>query len=637
MAEQDLQLKFILRRSLADGIVYNDDPELEQLRRSSVHSASPQGSNINNNEDNGRGLVASTAKRLSQNPDIYFHKIGLASTTRAKASRSSRLNTINQSGSSRHPLTGPVCGYGIIDFSSEEEESFSDSDREGKDDGQGISGPLNYSKTTGKATNAPVKAVDLNSPAHYVAHITGRMDPWEMQMQKLQNFGKEVTPEIADKITKDFNAIAKKPSVTTISWARDNEDISQRLQNLNLETEMIKEKRKQEIEARNQAMAKEIDQCLSKVKEEREAAIRIQEEALRRVKLEEERLAKEEEDKKKAMIAQKEDQEKKVQQAATDAADKAKKAAAAAAAAADKVAANSSAVFVSESAEAEWQRYTKVREHMDTVVKPWLVSNPDQKKKFLSARRDVTGNIGKIHNTLQQVFIVAKDIDAIFKNANQAYGANGYNWIMNAAAKKFVTQAEKETEVRVAPAFPIAQVVVLLFQNHPLFLDVLMARFIKKCPYVIPKYFAKEPNESPDDYLRKIGYRRHDKGWENEAQYNARQCGIFTLYCAIMQTIPPAGENLYPISNAWTWMARIINMPPRPITPALLAVFVEVCGERYLSTYRNQANKVLRLLMQDFIPLIPKEGVSASTRLKTKLEDFYSTGRLPVPEGREFD
>ncbi|KAF9186928.1 hypothetical protein BGZ51_001238 [Haplosporangium sp. Z 767] len=637
MAEQDLQLKFILRRSLAEGPVRDDDSELEQLRRSSARIASLQGGNINNNEDDNRGLVTSTTKRLSQNPDIYYHKIGLASTTRARASRSNRLNTINQSDSSRRPPTGPVCGYGITDFSSDEEESFSDSDRGGKDGGRSISGPLSHSKATGKVANAPVKTVSLNSPAHYVAHITGRMDPWEMQMQKLQNLGKEVTPEIADKITKDFNDIAKKPSVTAITWARDNEDIGKRLQNLSLGTELIKEKRKQEIEAKNQAMAKEIEQCLSRIKEERETAIRIREEALRQAKLEEERLAKEEEDKKKAVIAQKEAQEKKVQQAATEAADKAKKVAAAAAAAADKAAANSSAVFVSEAAEAEWQRYTKVREHMDTVVKPWLASNPDQKKKFLSARRDVTGDIGKIHNTLQQVFIVAKDIDAIFKNANQTFGANGYNWIMNAAAKKFVTQAEKETEVRVAPAFPIAQVVVLLFQNHPLFLDVLMARFIKKCPYVVPKYFAKEPNESPDDYLKKIGYRRLEKGWENETQYNARQCGIFTLYCAIMQTIPPAGENLYPISNAWTWMARIINMPPRPITPALLAVFVEVCGERYLSTYRNQANKVLRLLMQDFIPLIPKEGVSASTRLKTKLEEFYSTGRLPVPEGREFD
>lgn len=38
--------------------------------------------------------------------------------------------------------------------------------------------------------------------------------------------------------------------------------------------------------------------------------------------------------------------------------------------------------------------------------------------------------------------------------------------------------------------------------------------------------------------MKKLGYARKDKGWESEAQYDARQCAIFSLYCAIMQTEP---------------------------------------------------------------------------------------------------
>ena len=36
------------------------------------------------------------------------------------------------------------------------------------------------------------------------------------------------------------------------------------------------------------------------------------------------------------------------------------------------------------------------------------------------------------------------------------------------------------------------------------------------------------------------------------------------------------GQNAYPLSHGWTWMARIVNMPPWPITPSLINVFLEV-------------------------------------------------------------
>lgn len=36
------------------------------------------------------------------------------------------------------------------------------------------------------------------------------------------------------------------------------------------------------------------------------------------------------------------------------------------------------------------------------------------------------------------------------------------------------------------------------------------------------------------------------------------------------------GTNIHGMDNGWRWMARILNMPPRPITPALIQVFLEV-------------------------------------------------------------
>ncbi|KAF9581726.1 hypothetical protein BGW38_001157 [Lunasporangiospora selenospora] len=385
-------------------------------------------------------------------------------------------------------------------------------------------------------------------------------------------------------------------------------------------------------------MKKEIDDCLAKVKEERETAIRIREEAARAVQLEKERLEKEVEDKKKAeeaaKVAREEIAKANAQAVATASAAKAKQQAAAAA---QHQASTTSTVFASDSANREYDHYISVLNHLKQNVDPAVSNDPATKKYCFAQRREIRAIIGQLVNIKKEIFRVATELDSMFKETMRTRGAAAYYWVMNTTAKKLVKQAETEALVTASHTFPLAHVAVLLFTNHEKFKDVLMARFSKKCPYVIPKYFAKEPTETPDQFLKKLGYTMKEKGWESEAQYDARQCGMFSLYCAIMQTTPQVGQNLYPLSQGWTWMARIINMPPHPITPALITVFLEVCGHGYMRAYRQQANKVLQLLMSDFIPLIPKEGVAGTTRLKTLLENLLKTGQIPVPEGREFD
>ncbi|KAG0203114.1 hypothetical protein BGX28_004509 [Mortierella sp. GBA30] len=642
-AAQDLPLGFILRHSLSEGYIHRDDPELNQLRLS-------QGTRDSNFEN---GYDDDVPRRpLSQNPSIYYQKVGLTSTVRANhrvnssnnnnnKSSSNALNTFNNlhrsssvkqnggTGNQRHHRpSSSVSGYGLADFSTSEEEESDSYDESsigfGSEDEEEAVRSSGVSKTS--------RSVDPNSPAHYIAHITGRMDPWEMKMQKLQASGKELAPVIADKITNDFNSIVKQPKMDArVSWARENGDIAQKLKTMTLETEAIKERRRKEIEVLNEAMDKEFAGCLARIKDERETAIRIREEAIKKANLEKERLAKEAEDKKKAEIAAKEAREKKAEQ---EAANRAKKAADAAAAAAS----NSSATFVSDNAEVEWQHYTNIVKHLREVVKPSIVANRDLKKACFEARREIVPMIGQLFNKREQVMRNAIDIDQVFKKMRQSHGDNAYEWLMNETGKKCLQQIENEALVKSAPAFPVAHVVVLLFTNHPRFLELLMARFVKKCPYVIPKYFPHDPNDTQEAYLKKLGYKRTDAGWEKEDKYNARQCAIFTLYCAIMQTTAIQGQNAYPLSHAWTWMARIMNMPPWPITSSLINVFLEVCGDKYLRTYGAQARKVIQLLMNDFLPLVPEAGKSGTTRLKIQLEQMLKNGwNIDPPEGREFD
>ncbi|KAF9918337.1 hypothetical protein BX616_009234 [Lobosporangium transversale] len=681
MSTGELPLEYILRRSVTDGFVQRDDPELERLRHSGTTNTVRKGGSfgydggLDSETDSSDDANHSQKKLpLSRDPSIYYQKIGLASTTKhvspntkanAKAAAATVegsyvFNTINNrrnsqtsrlsagiNGSLSSHYRPPPRGYGLTEYSTSEEE---EEEEEEKDQDSFTDEDEYYFTTDSEDEASPVvpnrtaKSGALPGPvdrnklelAHYVAHITGRMDPWDLKLQQLQEEGKEIAPRIAEKITQDFKQLDTNHSKTAgvYNISGDHQDIAQRLKAMTLETEAIKEQRKKEIDARNQAMTEQIEACLAQIKEERETAIRIREQALKEEKEAKERVAKEAEEKKKAEAAKKEAQVKAAADAAAAAAESAKRAAVAAA---EKASAESSAIFVSEAAREEYGRYSQILEHIRTKVLPTVTNNPAIKKFCFGARRDIVASIGQLINKQEEVYRVATEINNYFKKT-MSNSQDAYFWVLNCTAKKLVKQAETEALVKSAPTFPLAYVAVLLFMDHPQFLDVLMSRFAKKCPYVTPIYIQKGPNDTSDEFLAKLGYKKSGKGFESEAQYNARQCAMFTLYCAIMQTTPAVGRNIHSMSHAWTWMARILNMPPRPITPSLITVFLEVCGNSYLSNYRQQAHKVLRLLKNEFIAMVPKQGIDGTTRLLTLLEDYAkSGGQIPIAEGRNFD
>ncbi|KAG0373535.1 hypothetical protein BGX24_011574 [Mortierella sp. AD032] len=576
---------------------------------------------------------------------IYNQKIGLTSTTTRphsnKPKSTSTINVLNSSSRRAQAqivtnggVAKPVArGYGLTDFSSDESD-FS-SDLSDSDEGA----PSTVTNGRPHRSGVPQYIPAANNPAHYVAHITGRMDPWEAKMQQIQDLGKDLQPEIADRIAQDFDEIARRPIASTPGWIRDD-DIIQKVKNLSLQSESLKDKRKKESESKNQATKQGIESCLAQIKDERETALRILQEAARKVQEENDRIAKEVEDKRKADIAKKEEQEKKAAEtaaanaaAAAEAAERAKKAAAERA---SLESAKSSTVFASESAKLERENYLKVLENIKSVVTPGIAGNLNLKKACNAIRRDIVSAIGRVTNRQDEIMRVATEIDAMLRNTMHM-GEIPYYWALNVIAKKLVKQSETECLVRSSPAFPLAHVAVLLFTTHAKFLEVLMARFAKKCVYVTPVYVPKAPGDSTEEYMMKLAYKKKESGFETEAQYDARQCAIFTLYCAILQTKPPMGSNVHAMDNGWRWMARILNMPPRPITPSLIQVFLEVCGNEFMRTYRNQATKTLQLLMHKFIPLIPQQGISGTVRLKTLLEQFLKTGNIPIAEGQQYD
>lgn len=217
-------------------------------------------------------------------------------------------------------------------------------------------------------------------------------------------------------------------------------------------------------------------------------------------------------------------------------------------------------------------------------------------------------------------------------------------------------------------AFPLGHVCVGLISRHPTVGEILNARLVKKCPYVVPQYFQQTPGQSLAEYRKKVLRYRLKSGdldgtageqqveWESQEQYEERMCGMLALYMAILQTTAPGlshvqwvccykakqcaysadlvgAEMPFAMEQIWKWLARILNLPPRHITPRLLGTFVDVAGAQFVDTYAVQAHKLLQLVRSTYVAAmeaVPAEmNVGAVVRLKNTLEKYVGqNGRI---------
>ncbi|EGF78345.1 hypothetical protein BATDEDRAFT_26953 [Batrachochytrium dendrobatidis JAM81] len=239
-----------------------------------------------------------------------------------------------------------------------------------------------------------------------------------------------------------------------------------------------------------------------------------------------------------------------------------------------------------------------------TKIKPSLMADPTLRNRVFTAKMAITQRIGQL--TRSQVKILE------------------------------IKQAETEVAVKRNMAFPLANVCVILYEKHTKLLDILLGRMMKKCPFIVPRYIRKLQTDSMVAYQKKSGYKEVDGSMETEIQYGERMCGILSLYAAMIQTTTV--KNNHGIENGWKWMARILNMKPRRITPLLIHTFLEISGHSLVKTYNRQVLKMVRYIVQILIPMIPVAANASTTRLSLMLnETILRNGSIPVFEGSQLE
>ncbi|KAI9286403.1 GLE1-like protein-domain-containing protein [Umbelopsis sp. AD052] len=411
---------------------------------------------------------------------------------------------------------------------------------------------------------------------------------------------------------------------------KDAEDVRKFLEKLELDRKKEADRIDRDYEMRNTKMRQTIDKIVKEEKE-RQEKIRLEEEK-KKAKEQEDRKQQEEQKQAAATKAQaeKEQKEQKEQRQKELLLKK------------QQASLNQKSSTLSIKGLEEAGKYFDLLKKFKEQIKPAISQHTEWKQGAMKSRMKLKRMIGQLVNKRETIMRITNDAHTIFADCQRTSDVL-YEWIMNFTAKALVEQAETEVTVKPSTAYPLAHVTVLLATKHAGFMDIVIARLIKHCPYIIPRYFDDDPNRSPDETRKLMGYKYNDKEakqWEDAVQYKEHMSGLISLWAAIVQTVPEPGmgENPYPIQHGWTWLARICNIPPRAITPALINAFLEIAGERMLATYPRQLPKVLQLIMQQYLPLLAsdKDAVAAATRLSSYLETYATSGKLGAIEGSRY-
>jgi nucleoporin GLE1 len=135
--------------------------------------------------------------------------------------------------------------------------------------------------------------------------------------------------------------------------------------------------------------------------------------------------------------------------------------------------------------------------------------------------------------------------------------------------------------------------------------------------------------------MKRMGYKRTEDGkWEETTRYIERQSGIFAVWIA-MTTHQLSSKALdrstqmdpFPLTNAWRWASRILNhRATNEIECAIMATFLEVVNQKFLRTYGQQGQKIVRLATsKQWIGEIRGPAVG---RLEIMKDEFQRNGRI---------
>ncbi|KAK6160293.1 hypothetical protein DH2020_003674 [Rehmannia glutinosa] len=301
----------------------------------------------------------------------------------------------------------------------------------------------------------------------------------------------------------------------------------------------------------------------------------------------------------------------------------------------------------------------------------------DVKKEVQSSGRNViraSKNALELEKQRSQIYgELSAENKALKERANQNYNKHGQNIgrqikTISATVENVRTRAEELVKLISSPGVPqsisiqlfaekivsnctnqrsfsaifaISRVIVLVTSKIPLAMDILIAELNRVCIYTIPKHisYSEEAYKTKDAYFKAIGYEEDNGKIESIDDYVGRLSCYMKLYGALVQTEVGGFQNLHGLTEGWAWLARFLNaLPANLYTAVALHSFLEMAGFALYRRYRNQFEKLLRIVAHDFLNAL-KEGGSESwstklSKVKMSIRNYIESNQFKKePEG----
>ncbi|KMQ90590.1 nucleoporin gle1 [Lasius niger] len=196
-------------------------------------------------------------------------------------------------------------------------------------------------------------------------------------------------------------------------------------------------------------------------------------------------------------------------------------------------------------------------------------------------------------------------------------------------AKKIVSQGETLVSSKPEMAFPVAMIVVALWNEHVDFGELFLARLHETCPFTIPIFLPQQEGQSNEDYYKSLGCKYEDGTVEKQDKFLKRMSGLMRLYASITVTGQRKGvakAHPYGLQYAWRWLAAVLNIEPRAdicdLCATLILDMLEVAGNVLWSAYPTQFHKLLTLLSEQYYPRM--RNVAGGGGPLMRLEEFLN-------------
>eukprot|EP01121_Diplochlamys_sp_Union-15-3_P000848 TRINITY_DN10707_c0_g1_i2.p1 TRINITY_DN10707_c0_g1~~TRINITY_DN10707_c0_g1_i2.p1 ORF type:complete len:212 (-),score=28.57 TRINITY_DN10707_c0_g1_i2:65-700(-) len=195
---------------------------------------------------------------------------------------------------------------------------------------------------------------------------------------------------------------------------------------------------------------------------------------------------------------------------------------------------------------------------------------------------------------------------------------------------KIIQQSVGLVSSKPSSAFAFAMVICKLDQKFPDVYRYFLYQIMEECPFIIPKYPKKKPDQSEQNYLEtSLKYQRKMGSLEDYNAYKSRMIVCVRLFAAVLSLKEKSAE-------LWSWLARICNLTPVQLTPAILIALLEYAGSVIQRAYKGQFSKLLRFIKEDLIRRFVGSSslMSLVFQLEHMIDQVLNGGFIKEPKGR---